>query len=257
MDPKKTPGRLEQSAGKVRGTARQTGIVPEAAVEDVEHQLLEAMGDGPAADPSPALAALRSLSEDKFDLPPVSEAPTLVDIIEKRIHPVIRAHLLQSAANALERDLPEEIVLACLLHDLGMAIHQPDHGYWGAQMIRPYVSEKVHWAVQYHQALRFYPDPSVGYEYPELYIQLFGADYKPEPYIQEAYKTARAHRWYMNSRLVTLMDEYSFDPNRLVSIDDFIDIIGRHFKTPPEGLGKDGSPVFHMWNTLIHPKSPL
>ena len=44
-----------------------------------------------------------------------------------------------------------------------------DHGWWGAQMFEPYVPEKVSLAIRYHQALRFYPDPANGYEYPELY----------------------------------------------------------------------------------------
>ena len=42
-------------------------------------------------------------------------------------------------------------------------------------------------------------------------------------------------------RLVTVNDLYSFDPNAKVSIEPFIDIIGRHFKQPKEGLGYDNS----------------
>jgi hypothetical protein len=33
-----------------------------------------------------------------------------------------------------------------------------DHGYWGAQLYAPYVSERVAFAIRYHQALRFYED---------------------------------------------------------------------------------------------------
>lgn len=69
-------------------------------------------------------------------------------------------------------------------------------------MIEPYVDEEVAWAVKTHQALRFFPDESVGYGYPDLYKELFGPDYKPEPYIVEEYKSARAHKWYMTSRLI-------------------------------------------------------
>jgi hypothetical protein len=57
----------------------------------------------------------------------------------------------------------------------------------------------------------------------------------------------------MSSRLITLNDLYSFDPNAVVSIDEFEDIIGRNFKQPKEGLGFDGSPVAHMWRTMIWP----
>jgi hypothetical protein len=80
-----------------------------------------------------------------------------------------------------------------------------------------------------------------------------GADYQPEPYIVDEYERARNHKWYMTSRLITLNDIYSFDPNAVVSMDDFVDIIGRNFKQPKEGLGFDGSPVAHMWRTMIWP----
>ena len=66
-----------------------------------------------------------------------------------------------------------------------------DHGYWGAQMVAPYVDEEVAWAIRAHQALRFYADESVGYSYPEAYIKNFGADYRPDPYIEEEYKRPR------------------------------------------------------------------
>jgi hypothetical protein len=42
-----------------------------------------------------------------------------------------------------------------------------------------------------------------------------------------------------------------------VSLDPFIDIIGRNFKNPPEGLGYDGSPSAHMWRTIENPDKPL
>ena len=58
-------------------------------------------------------------------------------------------------------------------------------------MIEPYVDEEVSWAVKTHQALRFFPDETVGYGYPDMYVKLFGPDYQPEPYIVEEYKRAR------------------------------------------------------------------
>ena len=44
-----------------------------------------------------------------------------------------------------------------------------------------------------------------------------------------------------------------FDPNVEVHLEDFVDILGRNFRQPPEGLGFDGSPVAHMWRTLMWP----
>jgi hypothetical protein len=188
-------------------------------------------------------------------LPPMPAEPTLVDFFAYRFAPA--AHLLQSAALAKRKGASEEVILACLLHDAGQGLMKTDHGYWGAQLIEPYVSERVAFAVRYHQALRFYPDPSVGYEYPESYYQTFGVDYVPAPHIKAAYDYARNHKWYMDARLVTTNDLYAFDPNAQVSIDEFTDIIGRHFRQPDEGLGNDNSPVAHMWRTMINPDAPL
>ncbi len=120
-------------------------------------------------------------------------------------------------------------------------------------MIEPYVDEEVSWAVRVHQALRFFPDESVGYKYPDMYVKNFGPDYKPEPYIVREYEQARKHKWYMTARQICVNDIYSFDPNAKVDIDDFVDIVGRNFRQPEEGLGWDSSPSAHMWRTLMRP----
>lgn len=184
--------------------------------------------------------------------------PTLVDFFEYRFEQGhISAHLLQSAKLAKDRGASDEIVLACLLHDAGQVLMKADHGYWGAQLIEPYVSERVFFAIRYHQALRFFPDPSVGYEYPKSYFQTFGVDYEPMPHVVADYEYARNHRWYMDARLVTVNDFYAFDPNVEVSVREFTDVIGRQFKQPKEGLGNDNSPVTHMWRTIANPDQPL
>jgi hypothetical protein len=185
-------------------------------------------------------------------LPAMPEKPTLIDYFRGRF--ASTAHLLQSATHALKAGMPEKVVLACLLHDIAVvSFIRCDHGYWGAQMIEPYVDEEVSWAVRMHQALRFFPDESAGYGYPEMYVKLFGPDYRPEPYIVAEYERARKHKWYMTARLITVNDIYSFDPNAKVSLDDFVDIIGRNFRQPKEGLGFDNSPSAHMWRTIMWP----
>ena len=37
----------------------------------------------------------------------------------------------------------------------------------------------------------------------------------------------------------------------------FVDVIGRHFKQPKEGLGFDNSAVAHMWRSIAKPDAPL
>ena len=57
--------------------------------------------------------------------------------------------------------------------------------------------------------------------------------------------------------MVTVNDLYAFDPNAKVDLDQFVDIVGRHFKQPKEGLGYDNSPVAHMWRSIARPDAPL
>ena len=185
-------------------------------------------------------------------LPKMPEKPTLMDFFKYRF--ASANHVLQSARLALINGYEEKVVFACLLHDIANAgFIRSDHGYWGAQLVAPYVDEEVAWAIRAHQALRFFPDESVGYKYPDQYIRLFGPDYEPEPYIKEAYKRARDHKWYMTSRLICVNDLYSFDPNVVVKLEDFTDIIGRNFRQPEEGLGWDDRPSSHMWRTINWP----
>ena len=183
-------------------------------------------------------------------------APTLLDFFKYRFPPA--NHLLQSARHALIAGHNEKVILACLLHDIAIyGFIRGDHGYWGEQMIAPYVDEEVSWAIRSHQALRFFPDLSVGYEYPEVYLRYFGDTYEPEPYIKAEYERARNHRWYMTSRLICLNDIYSFDPSVIVTLDDFADIIGRNFRQPKEGLGYDNTTAAHVWRTIIAPRKFL
>ena len=189
-------------------------------------------------------------------LPAMPAAPTLRDFYKLRFAPA--SHVLQSARHARLNGMEEKVVMACLLHDICVSnLIRTDHGYWCAQMVRPYVDEEIAWAIEAHQALRFFPDESVGYEYPEAYIRFFGADYQPEPYLVQAHEQARKHKWYMTSRLITLNDLYSFEEGVEMDVDDFADIIGRHFRQPREGLGFDGSPVAHMWRSIIWPNNFL
>lgn len=220
--------------------------------EALEHAMIEAL-DGETAPPErPPLRG----SEEKEPLSVMPAQPTLLDFFEHRFAPA--SHVLQSATRALEHGMSEEIVLACLLHDLSvMNLVRADHGWWCAQMIEPYVPERVAWAIRYHQALRFFPDPSVDYEYPEMYVRIFGADYEPEPYLKAAHDYARNNKWYMDARSITMHDDYSFDPDAKPTIEPFTDIIGRHFRQPKEGLGFDNSPTAHMWRTMMNPRRRL
>ncbi|HEX3912949.1 MAG TPA: HD domain-containing protein [Steroidobacteraceae bacterium] len=220
------------------------GAAPKAGTEEEILPLLEPgtvlmMGDNPA-------------------LPPMPARPALLDFFKNRMTDNTFRHLLASAKRALDAGHAEKTVLACLLHDISNGCFlRPDHGYWGAQMIAPYVDEDVAWAVRYHQALRYFADESVGYPYPDSYLRFFGPDYLPPDYIRRDAEFAKRHRWYMSARLVTLYDEYFFEKTDAMDPDMFAGIVGRHFRQPAEGLGFDGSDVAHMWRTIIWPDNAL
>lgn len=218
------------------------------------------------ADPNPEPALLARMRDtgavfmmgQNPDLPVMPARPRLMDFFHYRFNDITFMHLLQSAKLALDAGQSETVIMACLLHDISNgALLRSDHGYWGAQMIAPYVSEEVAWAVRYHQALRYFADESVGFKYPDAYKQFFGPDYQPPEYIRKAHEVARNHRWYMSSRLITIYDIYSFDEGWDIDPEIFTDIIGRQFRQPEEGLGFDDSPVAHMWRTMIWPNNFL
>jgi hypothetical protein len=100
------------------------------------------------------------LMGDDPALPKMPPAPALLDFYRLRLGPRHSNHLLQSATLALRAGVDDKGVLACLLHDIGLVgLVGTDHGNWGAQLVAPYVDEEVAFAIRYHQALRFFPDP--------------------------------------------------------------------------------------------------
>src|SRR5690349_12769520 len=125
-------------------------------------------GERDPRQPQPPEAARGQLHLMGHDprLPRMPEKPTLFDFFRLRFGPA--THLLQSARLAQKNGVDEKLVLACLVHDIAIAgFIRGDHGYWAAQLLEPYVDEEVAWAIRYHQALRFFADESVGYEYPK------------------------------------------------------------------------------------------
>src|SRR3989440_925749 len=199
----------------------QGALLAEARHEDT----LFMMGDNPA-------------------LPKLPERPTLRDFYLLRFDPIPRTHLLQSARVARENGLGEKVIMACLLHDIAIAgLLSANHGYWGAQLVAPYVDDEVAWAIEKHEALRYYPDEAAGYSYPEAYIDYFGPDYRPPEYLRREAAAARQHRWYMTSRRATINDNYSFNPDVTVEFGDFGAIVGRDFRQPCEERSLARSPV--------------
>lgn len=217
-----------------------SSISPRELLTELDEGHVFMMGDNPRLERMPA-------------------EPTLLDVFGLRVDAFDRHHMLQSAHLALADGQPETVVTACLLHDIAVgALIRADHGYWGAQLVEPYVSEEVAWAIRYHQALRYFPDEAAGYSYPDAYDRYFGPDFEPPDHLRRDAEAARAHRWYGTARAITIYDVYSFDDTgTTVDLHEFTDIVGRNFRQPREGLGFDGSPTAHMWRTIFWPNNFL
>ena len=61
----------------------------------------------------------------------------------------------------------------------------------------------------------------------------------------------------LSARAICANDEYAFDPTLVVELEELEDVVGRHFRQPPEGLGNDNTPASHMWCTLQRPRNAL
>ena len=59
-------------------------------------------------------------------------------------------HSLQTATRALRDGRDEEYVVCALLHDIGDTLGSFNHPEVGASIIKPFVSEELHWICQHH-----------------------------------------------------------------------------------------------------------
>ena len=168
------------------------------------------------------------------------------------------SHMLQSANLALQAGYDENVVVACALHDTGHQIRRVDHGHWGSNLLEGYVDEEIVWAIKYHQSLRFFPDPDYDYEYPEMYIRIFGEDYVPDEYQQAHHDYARGprvvshrpgHHGERRVRLGTRTPRWTTSPS------------SRWWPgtsaSRRKASGFDNSHNAHFWRSIIWPNRPL
>ena len=111
-------------------------------------------------------------------------------------YPVTRlGHSLQAATRAHRGGEDDEMVVACLLHDIGDVLGPANHSEVAAAVLRPYVSERIYWIVKHHGLFQGY-----------YYNQHFGLD----PDARDIY---RDHEWFEDTaRFCADYDQVSFDP---------------------------------------------
>lgn len=112
-------------------------------------------------------------------------------------YPVTRLeHSLQAGTRAHRAGEEEEMVVACLLHDIGDVLGPANHSEVAAAVLRPYVSDRIYWIVKHHGLFQ-------GYYYNHHY----GLD----PNARDIY---RDHEWFEDTaRFCEDYDQVSFDPD--------------------------------------------
>ena len=165
-------------------------------------------------------------------------------------------HLLQSAKHALKAGLPEKTVLACLLHDIGVVgFIRCDHGYWGAQMIEPYVDEEISWAIQVAPGVAFLPGRvRSATPIPTSTSGCSARTTSRSPTSMKSTSAHAQHKWYMTSRMITVLRRLLVRPEcRSGASANSRTSSAATGKQPKEGLGFDNSSSSHMWRTLNWP----
>ncbi|RDH46168.1 HD domain-containing protein [Zooshikella ganghwensis] len=65
-------------------------------------------------------------------------------------------HSLQSATRAFRNGETEEMVMAALIHDIGDNLAPWSHSEMAAAILRPFVSDKIHWIIKHHGVFQLY-----------------------------------------------------------------------------------------------------
>eukprot|EP00943_MAST-04B_sp_MAST-4B-sp1_P001943 g1943.t1 len=65
-------------------------------------------------------------------------------------------HSIQSATRAYKDNAGDEIVVCALLHDIGEMLCPQNHGDIAAAILRPYISQKMHWVLANHEVFQGY-----------------------------------------------------------------------------------------------------
>ena len=126
-------------------------------------------------------------------------------------------HSLQTATRAINDKADSEMIVAALLHDIGDELAPLNHSEYAAAVLKPYVSEKIHWIVEKHGEFQMY-----------YYVHHLGGDKNQ----REKYK---GHKYYKDTiDFCEKWDQKSFDPNfKSLELKDFEPFVREIFSKKP------------------------
>ena len=126
-------------------------------------------------------------------------------------------HSLQTATLAERAGAGEELIVAALLHDIGKVISNANHPSVSAEILRPWVSDEVHWVVRVHQDFQG-----------AHYFAMMGID----PMIRRRHEGHPAYE--LAERFVDDWDNSAFDPNfDTPPLEHFEPLVRGFFSRPP------------------------
>lgn len=130
-------------------------------------------------------------------------------------------HSLQSATRALRDNAGEELVVAALFHDIGDVIAPNNHGAVGAEILRPFISERTYWVLRHHAIFQgHYFWHHIGKD------RAAREKYRGHPHFEACAEFCE--RW----------DQNSFDPNYdTLGLDVFVPMVGRVLGRTPFSQG--------------------
>ena len=126
-------------------------------------------------------------------------------------------HSLQTATRALNDKVDDEMIVAALLHDIGDELAPLNHSEYAAAVLKPYVSEKIHWIVEKHGEFQMY-----------YYAHHLNGNKNQ----REKYK---GHKYYQDTvNFCENWDQKSFDPNfKSLTLKDFEPYVKKIFGRKP------------------------
>ena len=131
-------------------------------------------------------------------------------------------HACQCAQIAEENGCDEEIIIAALLHDIGDTLGAANHPDIAAAILKPFVSEKLHWIVQNHGIFQ-------GHNF----FHHLGLD-------RDMREKFRGHEWFSDTE--EFIDKYdcpSFDPDYdTLPLEFFEPMVTKLFRHPLNSIYK-------------------
>ena len=126
-------------------------------------------------------------------------------------------HSLQTATRALNEKVSDEMIVACLLHDIGDELAFHNHSEFAAAVLKPYVTEKTHWIVEKHGIFQLY-----------YYAHHLG-------YNKEERESYKAHKYYKDTiDFCENWDQKSFNPSfKSLTLKDFEPYVKKIFNRTP------------------------